>query len=241
MKKIFAIAGSVIRELLRRKDFYIILVLLLVIVVYAGSFSFGGQTGFVRYFKEIVISMAYIFSVIIAVTFASREIPYEMESKNIYCILARPIGRGSFLAGKFLGVAAISAISLALFYGVFVVSLVIRKDFSTSWTLIFEGFYLQMLLLFFISSVSVFLSLFLTPSANISVSLLLYFSSSWFGISTPGYMFLPHMELFDIKEKIIHTQEIVPGWVILLLSLYAACYVLLFLYLGYLVFRKRDL
>lgn len=241
MKKILAIAGNVIKELFRRKDFYFILTLLVAIVVYAGSFSFGGEKDFSRYYKEIVLSMVYIFSVIIAVSFAAREIPQEIESKNIYPLLAKPVGRGGFIFGKFLGTAFISIISLSLFYFVFIVSLLLRKDFSTPWVMLFEGYYLQALLLLFISSITIFLSLFLTPSANISVSLLLYFSSSWFGITVPGYIFLPHMELFDIKEKIIHTQDIIPGWIILFLSVYAACYALLFLYASYLVFRKRDL
>lgn len=241
MKKILAISGNVIKELLRRKDFYFILVLFVAVAVYAGSLSFGGESGFGRYYKEIVLSMVYIFSVIIAVSFASREIPLEIESKNIYPLLAKPVGRGGFIFGKFLGTVFISLISLSMFYLVFVASLLIRKVFSTPWALIFEGYYLHALLLLFISSISIFLSLFLTPSANISVSLLLYFGSSWFGISAPGYIFLPHMELFDIKEKIIHTQEIIPGWIILFLSVYAVCYALLFLYASYLVFRKRDL
>ena len=78
-----------VKELIRRKDFYLIFALLLVIILYAAGVSFGGQRGFERYFREIGISFAYIFSVLIAILFAARQIPQEVETKTIYPVLAR--------------------------------------------------------------------------------------------------------------------------------------------------------
>lgn len=241
MKRIFVIATGVIKELFRRKDFYFILILILVTILYTGSLSFGGERGFYRYFKEIVLSMIYIFSVIIAVSFASRQIPMELESKSIYPLLSHPIGRGEFIIGKFTGVGIISVLSFTCFYIVFVISLLVRKDYSTPLVLLLEGYYLQILLLFFLSSFAILLSLFLTPPANIIVTLLVYFGNTWFGGSIPGYIYLPHLELFDLKEKIIHSLDIVPGWVILFLTIYAICYTVLFLCLARFIFRKRNL
>jgi ABC-type transport system involved in multi-copper enzyme maturation permease subunit len=241
MKKIFVIANGVIKELFRRKDFYFILILIFTTILYTSSFSFGGERGFYRYFKEIALSMIYIFSVIIAVSFASRQIPMEIESKSIYPLLSHPVGRGEFIAGKFTGVGIISILSFTCFYIVFIVSLLLRKDYSTPWVLLLEGYYLQILLLLFLSSFTILLSLFLTPAANIVVTLLLYFGSDWFGVSMPGYIYFPHPELFNLKEKITHTVNIVPGWAILSLTIYAICYITLFLYLSWLVFRKRNL
>jgi len=83
------------KELIRRKDFYLIFALLLVIMLYAAAISFGGERGFERYFREIGISLTYIFSVIIAIVFASRQIPQEIETKTIYPILAHPVSRES--------------------------------------------------------------------------------------------------------------------------------------------------
>jgi len=241
MKKIIVLATGVIRELFRRKDFYFILALIFAVIFYTGSFSFGGERGFYRYFKEIVLSLIYIFSVVIAASFASRQIPMEIESKSIYPLLSHPLGRGEFILGKFTGVGIISVLSFTCFYIIFVLSLLIRKDYSTPWMLLLEGYYLQILLLLFISSFAILLSLFLSPAANIVVTLLFYFGSNWFGVSMPGYVYFPHLELFDLKERIIHTHSIVPGWVILFLTVYAVCYITLFLYLSFLVFRRRNL
>jgi len=135
----------------------------------------------------------------------------------------------------------ISILSFTSFYIVFIISLLVRKDYSTPWLLLLEGYYLQILLLFFISSFAILLSLFLTPAPNIVVSLLFYFGSNWFGVSIPGYIYFPHLELFDLKERVIHAQSIVPGWVILFLTIYAICWTIFFLYLSWLVFRRRNL
>ena len=56
MRNILVLARGVFKELIRRKDFYFILALLVVIILNSSSLSFGGESGFSRYFKEIGIS-----------------------------------------------------------------------------------------------------------------------------------------------------------------------------------------
>ena len=241
MRNIWTLAKVVIKEMLRRQDFYLIFALLLVVIGYSSVISFGGETGFSRYFKEIGISLVYLFSIIVAVTFAGRQLPQETEAKTIYPILAHPVSRGQFLSGKFLGVFIISGISFTLFYAAFVASIIIRRDYSTPPVLFVQGYILQLCLLSFFTALTILLSLFLSATANIGIVLILYFGSTWFGASIPGYIFLPHPELFDMKEKIIHTLDAVPLWAMAFLVAYAAAYTAIFLFAGYLAFKDRDL
>jgi len=241
MRNIIILAKGVVKELFRRKDFYLIFALLVVMILYSAGVSFGGERGFQRYFKEIGITLAYIFSVIIAVTFASRQIPQEIESRTIYPILAHPVSRAEFLLGKFTGVLFISAISFTLFYAAFIASFLLRGDFSSPPMLLLEGYTLHLFLLSFFTSFTILLSLFLTSAANAGISLIIYFATNWFGADIPGYIYLPHPELFDIKEKIVHTWDIVPPWVILFLASYAIIYTTIFLALAYSAFRRRNL
>lgn len=237
----FILAGGVIKELIRRKDLYLVSALLIIIIVFTATFSFGGETGLHRYFKEACVSLAYIFSVIIAVTFAARQIPQEIESKTIYPLLAHPLSRGEFILGKFLGVLFISVISFSLFYAVFIVSILIRGDFSTPAILFIEGHILHILLLSFFVSLTILLSLFLSTAANSQLAIILYFGTNWFGATLPGYIWLPHPELFDIKDKIIHSLDAVPAWVMLFLVGYGVIYTAIFLILSYLTFRRRNI
>lgn len=241
MNNIRIIAKGVVIELFRRKDFYLIFALLLVILLYAASLSFGGESGFQRYFKEIGISLTYIFSVIIAVTFAARQIPQEIEAKTIYPILAHPVSRLEFILGKFLGVLFISVTSFSLFYITFILSILLKGDFSTPPLLILEGYILHIFLLSLFVSITILFSLFLSTTANVGISTILYFATNWFGVNMPGYIFLPHPELFDIKEKIVHTWDLVPLWIVLFLAVYAILYTSIFLILANLNFRRRSL
>jgi len=241
MNRMLVIAHGVFKELIRRKDFYLIFALLLVIMFYCAFVSFGGERGFQRYFKEVVISLAYIFSVIIGVTFASRQIPQEIESKTIYPLLAHPISRGEFVIGKFLGVFFITAASFTLFYAAFIISLLIRRDTYTLPLLLAEGYILHLCLISFFVSLAIFFSLFLSVATNTVVTLILYFGTNWFSTTLPAYVFLPHPELFDIKEKIIHTHDIVPAWAIGFLIMYSLLYTSIFLISTGVVFRRRNL
>jgi len=241
MRNIIILAKGVVKELFRRKDFYLIFALLVVMILYAATISFGGERGFQRYFKEIGISLAYIFSVIIAATFAAREIPQEIESKTIYPILAHPVSRLEFLSGKFAGVLFVSIISFTLFYITFIISFLLRGDFSTPLILLVEGYMLHACLLSFFTSLAILFSLFLSSAANTGITLILYFGTNWFGGTFPAYIFLPHPELFDIKEKIVHSWDVVPAWMMSFLIVYAIIYTAIFLGLSYSIFKRRSL
>ena len=241
MSNIFILARGVLKELTRRKDLYLILGLLVVILLYSASLSFGGEANFQRYFKEIGISLTCIFSVIIAVTFASRQIPQEVETKSIYHIIARPVSRLEFIMGKFLGVFFVSAASLSAFYAVYIISLWIRHDFSTPPALFLEGFILHACLLSMFVSFTLLLSLFLSAASNSVISLIIYFGTNWFGAGFPAYIYLPHPELFDIRNKIIHSWDVVPAGIMFFLMFYALVYTALFLLTSHVVFRRRNL
>ncbi|MFA6321056.1 MAG: ABC transporter permease [Candidatus Omnitrophota bacterium] len=241
MKNIKVLGFAVLKELVRRKDFYLIFALLVVIIFYAAGVSFGGQKGFERYFREVGISFAYIFSVIIAIVFAARQIPQEVESKTIYPILAHPVSRGEFILGKFAGVLLVSVISFTLFYITILASFFLRGDFSSPPFLLLEGYVLHICLMSFFSSLAILLSLYLSTAVNTGITMMLYFAASWFGATFPAYIFLPHPELFDIKEKIIHTWDTVPVWAFFFLIVYAFIYTAIFLSLTYLGFRRRNL
>ena len=241
MKNVIILAGAVIKELIRRKDLYLIFALLVVIIFYAASVSFGGQKGFERYFREIGISLCLIFSVVIAVVFSARQIPQEVETKTIYPILAHPVTRFELILGKFAGVLAVSIASFTLFYVTILASFFVRGDFSSPPLLLLEGYILHICALSFFASLSILLSLYLSIAANVGITMILYFAANWFGTTFPAYIFLPHPELFDIKEKIIHTWDLVPAWALSLLVLYACIYTAIFISLSYSGFKQRNL
>src|SRR5678815_497798 len=63
-----AIAGLVVKELFRRKDFYVLFVLTALITLILGSVNFFNGDHIVRYLKEICLFLIWTASLVIAIT-----------------------------------------------------------------------------------------------------------------------------------------------------------------------------
>jgi hypothetical protein len=55
------------------------------------------------------------------------------------------------------------------------------------------------------------------------------------------YFLIPHLELFDVRDLVIHNWDPIPWWACAAASLYAAAYTAFFLVAGWLVFRRQSL
>ncbi len=73
--RINAIAGVVIRELARRKDFYVLFILTAAVTLLAGSASFFNDDRIVRYLKELCLLFIWVSSLVIAITIAALQVP----------------------------------------------------------------------------------------------------------------------------------------------------------------------
>lgn len=116
MNTVFAIAGVVIKELYRRKDFYVLLVLTAVITGLLGTINFFNDPTIVRYLKEICLLLIWISSLVICITTAARQIPAERENRTIFPLLAKPVTRWQVVLGKFAGCWLACGIALLVFY-----------------------------------------------------------------------------------------------------------------------------
>src|SRR5881397_1871412 len=116
MNTILAISGIVIKELYRRKDFYVLFVLTAVITLMLGSVRFFDDPKIVRYLKEIVLLLIWVSALIIAITTTARQIPAERENRTIFPLLAKPVTRGQVIVGKYLGCWLACGLALVVFY-----------------------------------------------------------------------------------------------------------------------------
>ncbi|MDW8308485.1 MAG: ABC transporter permease, partial [Verrucomicrobiales bacterium] len=121
MNRVLAIAGVVIRELYRRKDFYVLFVLTALITLLLGAVNFFNDPKIVRYLKEVCLLLIWISAVVIAVTTTARQIPSEKENRTIFPLLAKPVTRWEVILGKFAGCWLAAGIALLVFYLFFAV------------------------------------------------------------------------------------------------------------------------
>src|ERR1700739_3090492 len=102
MNKIFAVAGVVIKELYRRKDFYVLFVVTIIICLIMGSVNVFNDREIIRYVKEICLLLIWVSSLIIAITTTARQIPAEKEQRTLLPLLAKPLSRTELIIGQFL-------------------------------------------------------------------------------------------------------------------------------------------
>lgn len=257
MQTSLAIGSVVIKELYRRKDFYVLFVLTALITALLGSLSFFNDQSIARYVKEVCLSLIWISSLIIAVMTAARQIPAERESRTIFPLLAKPVTRMHLLTGKFLGCWLATGLALGLFYLFFTIVSGLREH---SWPLAsyFQAFWLHWAMLGIVIALTLYGSvIFSAPSANVTIMVIVatailllgrHLSKVAAGLPEPAnsilytiYFLIPHLEFFDLRDFIVHGWGEVPWKAWLLATVYAVSYSALFLTAAWMAFRKKAL
>lgn len=255
IKKTFAVARVTILESIRRKDPYVVLILGLAMFLGAAIFSRFGVEGLEKFVKDVGLTVTGIFSIIVCVIAAARQMPHEIENRTLYPLLAKPIGRTGFYLGKFVGIGIMSSAVVLTF---FILLRAILLGFKIPVGGIFyQAFYLRVVSMWFIAAGVLCLSLFLTHGANVTISLMgcvcmqlfahsiLYIHEELTGLglrlAEAMYWLAPHLELFDLSKKVIHGWPVIPASVLVGLTLYGAIYTGLFLTVGCLRLRRMPL
>ena len=257
MNTVFALSGVVIKELYRRKDFYVLFVLTAVITLVMGSVHFFHDAKIVDYLKEICLLLIWISALVIAITTAARQIPAERENRTIFPLLAKPVTRAHLIVGKFLGSWLAVGAALAVFYLFFGIISGTRQG---EWplALYFQAFWMQWTMLAVVIALVLFGSIvFSAPSANVTICFFVVLGILLLGghlnriaiqqgglegrITYAVYYLIPHLEWFDIRDLVTYNWPPVPWLDCLLATLYAATYVALFLFVAWLAFRRKPL
>jgi len=256
MSKIFAVSAVVIKELYRRKDFYVLFILTALITLATWLMNFFHDDHVVRFIKEICLGLIWIATLVIAVTTAARQIPAERESRTIFPLLAKPIARWQVLIGKFLGCWLATGFALLVFY-VFFALVSASREHTLHGPAYLQAFWLHWQMLGIIVAMTLLGSVVLTPAANMTGIFIVTLGILSMGgflhlvsqhmtepsatIVTAIYYVIPHLELFNISELIIHDWP-VAGWLdVLGLTGYGLFYSAFFLLAACLVFRRKAL
>jgi ABC-type transport system involved in multi-copper enzyme maturation permease subunit len=242
-------------ETLRRRELYVLGVLTALLVFGAYSFAFFGVTGLDIFVKDMAFTAVGLFSTILGVAIATRQIPEELSRRTIYPLLARPITRGQLLLGKFLTAWCMSLLCFGIMTAIAVaVLLVLRLPLKP---IFFQYLYLKGLGLFWLCAFCTCLSVSLSPSAAFTLGLLLTIGSGaftrtlllTFGSGSAAlnwliatlYGFLPHYALFDTTSKLVYGWNPIPIGVVLALTVYSLASGAFWLWLAWLRFRRQAL
>jgi ABC-type transport system involved in multi-copper enzyme maturation permease subunit len=255
MKNIFAVAGIVIKELYRRKDFYVLFIVTILICLVMASINVYNDARIVRYLKEICLDLIWLSSLVIAITTTARQIPAERENRTLLPLLAKPLTRVQLILGKFLGCWLACGLALLCFY-LFFGALAASREHA--WPLLnyFQASMLHWFMLGIIVALALLGSLvFAAPSSNSTICFVViggilfvarHLDQAALTLDEPVrtvvyclYFMIPHLELFDVRDLVIHNWPLIPWTYFALALLYAAFYMAVFLIGACLVFRRK--
>jgi Cu-processing system permease protein len=255
MRNIFAVAGVVIKELYRRKDFYVLFIVTVLICLVMASVNIFNDAKIVRYLKELCLLLVWISSLIIAVTTIARQIPAERENRTLLPLLAKPLTRSQLILGKFLGCWLACGLTLLCFY-IFFGALSASREHH--WPLLnyFQAATLHWFMLGIVVAMTLLGSLvFAAPSSNSTICFVVIGGILFVGrhldqvaltlhepvrtVVYALYFVIPHLELFDVRDLIIHDWPLISWTYFSLALLYALGYMAVFLTGACLVFRRK--
>jgi len=252
-----AIAGVTIKELYRRKDFYVLFVLTALITLVMGSVSIFNEDKIVRYLKEVCLFLIWASSLVIAITTTARQLPAERENRTLFPLLAKPVTRHQLVVGKFLGCWFATGLALVMFYFFFGLVAAAKEH---QWPLLnyFQAVTLHWFMLGVVCAMTMLGSIvFAAPSSNNTITLVVTVGILLVGrhlnkvalkLAEPMqtvvyslYFALPHLELFDVRDLIVHNWGLIrwPIWAAALA--YSIVYAALFLGAACLLFRRKAI
>lgn|GEM_PF-926696 len=250
MKAIRPFAIMTVMSLARRRTLWGIGILTVLGLAGLGAVPTYGAGASPRFVLDIGISLMEIAALVMAIAVGSGIVPRDRDSRTMMPLLAAPLSRDEYLAGRFLGAALVqSAFTLLWFAGLAGV-LAIRGGPVPG------GLALAGILLcaegWLILSVVMLFSLWASPPLNAPLTFLVFIVSS---TSPAGFASLipraggaalllrtlvPRLAVFQLRDPLVHGLHVTPVYALLGL-VYGISYSLLVLALASAAFRRRDL
>lgn len=216
---------------------------------------------------DFILSTQSFICLVIAIYVGSGLITRDLDKKNIYSIITKPVSRSEYVLGRFCGAA------LILFYAVLILSFFgIVSYYATLWMFPALGdtpnwltyglsmlfLYLKLLIVvavaFFLSSFSVStlfplaatIGVYIAGVSAVKVKALLEttFGENW-GIGLKllvnvGFYIFPNLSAFDLKAQAAYGLQL-SGLDLIFALLYGLLYISVLLTATIFIFKRRDL
>ncbi len=255
MRRVAVVAGIVWLEVLRRKDLYVLFILLAAFLLVLLTLDIFGLSRLMEYTKEIGLLMAWLFSLILTVSVSVRQLPQEEARGTIFPLLAKPITRGQVILGKWLG--AWGAVSLAtLTFYLFLVLLVLGRGGAWGGLILVQALLAHLCLLGIISALSLLFATRLHGDAAGALTLTVTLAAYLLLPRVPAlivhergiigtsllllYYLLPHLELFDLRRRLVHNWDALAAATFGQILLYGAIMIAVFILLAWLAYRRKQ-
>jgi ABC-type transport system involved in multi-copper enzyme maturation permease subunit len=249
---IVAIALNTFREAVRDRVLYLLLVFALILIGVSRLLSLLTVGDEAKIIKDVGLSAISLFGVLTAVFVGVSLVFKEIERRTVYTLLANPVGRWQFLAGKFVGLLAVLAMNLALMSLALIGLLLFRGE--SPWVLM-PAILLVFVELAVVTAFALLFSSLTNPilaavwtfavyvTGHLSWSLQLLKDKMPEGagrwLCDVAYWVLPNLDRLDIKAEAVHGLPLPAGYVPYAVA-YGIAYAAVVLLLACAAFVRKD-
>jgi len=256
MNPALVVAATTVREALRERLLHNLLVFAVILIassITISQLTVGDQY---RIIADVSASSTQVFGTLIAVFLSVALISRELDRRTCYPMLSRPIGRGTFLAGKALGLLAVVALNGLVMAGASLATVAAYVGVGAVPLASFAAAFALMIVQFAICiGFATLFSAFTTPTLATVYTLSFVAAGHafseirtfWLDDRKSGLKWLvrvldyllPNMGLLDLKEAITYRDPV--AWETLGWRFgYGTTYALVLVALGAVVFSRRD-
>lgn len=253
MNQILTIAQNTYKELIRDKALYILIFFamgLLALSILLSQLSIHENLRL-----TIDFGFSGIFLAIVAMTLfvGSTLVFREIDKKTILFLMSYPLSRSQFIMGKFIGFSMMLC-TLMVGLGIALAALlfVIQWEPTVSFLIAFYGIFLEILLLLSMTLLfGVIIRPILVVGAVVGLFLIGHGMNGFAEIVARGQneflktlsqilkWSLPNLENMNWMNQVVYA-EIIPGRTMVFASVYTLGWVIFFLSLAIVLFRRRD-
>lgn len=251
-----AIARNAFREAVRDRVLYNLVLFVLLLIagaIFLGELSAGQEA---KIIVDLGLGAMLLFGTFIAIFVGVGLVYKEIERRTLYAILSKPIGRGQFLLGKYLGLCLTLLINvLVMGIGVSLALIYVRRGWDPLALKIWPAIFLIYFELMIITAVALLFSSFSTPALSALLTFFVFiighFSADLNGLATTSnsaaarmvfralYYLLPNLNNFSVITPAAH--GITPGpAAFALATAYMVVYVGVLLAAATLIFSRRN-
>jgi ABC-type transport system involved in multi-copper enzyme maturation permease subunit len=161
LQRILVLAQNTVREAVRDRLLYNLLMFAALMIgssILLAQLQIADDT---RIYRDVGLSAIALFGALIAIFVGINLVHREIAQRTVYALLAKPVRRWEFLAGKYAGLLALLALEVAIMSAFFGAVLVYKGEtFTLGLAQAIGLIYLELAL---VTAVAMFFSSFTTP------------------------------------------------------------------------------
>jgi ABC-type transport system involved in multi-copper enzyme maturation permease subunit len=251
---VLALSWNTVRELIRSKLLYNVVIFAALLL---GSSLFVAQLTVGEWRRIILdqgLSAAELGGGLIAVVVGVNLVAGEIERRTIFPTLAKPVTRGTFILGRYLGLVLVLAANALLM--LLLLAILVHLAGERIDAIVMQAMFLIFIELMLLAAVAMLFGSFSTPMLAAGFSLAIFLIGHLVGdlrafgersrsdaarhLAAFFYRLLPDLELLNLKSSAAN-RLVVPASYVATSTAYGIAYAAVLLLLSGVIFGKRDL